>query len=712
MANSITEGRELVQVKEGNGELGRRPATAVEELAQQVAAAHAAKTAGQIVESREVSSIASRGELRQAALNETAPPGTPNRTVAVDRTTVRQWADLDAAEFARLRSPANRDTAMDTIATNVRSSSEYAVALTDRSPALSAAAATINVEIVKADAERQRQATDIASRESNQARASAQLALMDASALNNVARIRSVQSELASDALRTSTTVPAATDRGARADATLEASSSASASRSAQPDIAPEALRAIKRPLLEDEIPAELRRRFIIATEKAGLMDQGATAFHYRGGSRDGQVAFTDAGKQLTSQQSDQEVVRGMVALAQAKGWKEITVSGSEAFQRAAWLDASLQGLRVNGYDVREADKQRLAELQQENKRGPTNAITSNDRERAQERGVGRAAAQERPAEATEALRGRLLNTVGQNAVMTIEEEFKLRTARERGDVDGSKSLQQQATERHDRDLQTIRSMDDGELRSLARLYDGPASAEGERKMRTVLADAAKRHDISGSKELKEPQQREPERHYDGDRLSRKEQDTLDTLRGLLKSKNYGPEFVAATMVELESRMRSQRVHVGAVMEHGPARYQFQDKNDPSYFVRLRTANGEDVVWGKTIGEALEKGGVKVGDQIALTNSGKKPVTVTERTTDESGRTVAHDKAATLNAWTAQPIDRLTSLDRAAATDKAQHRNPTVQLYDMAATRSAPAPAQVQSRTPERQISRDDRADR
>ena len=46
-----------------------------------------------------------------------------------------------------------------------------------------------------------------------------------------------------------------------------------------------------------------------------------------------------------------------MVEVATAKNWKEITVSGTDDFRRNAWIEARLNGVKVKGYEPREADK-------------------------------------------------------------------------------------------------------------------------------------------------------------------------------------------------------------------------------------------------------------------------------------------------------------------------------------------------------------------
>lgn len=145
------------------------------------------------------------------------------------------------------------------------------------------------------------------------------------------------------------------------------------------PDIAAQRARALKRPVGEDELSQALLTRFIVSHEKRGLLDKGTTEFTFRNGDEQGRVAFIDAGKALSTEREDKATIRAMIEVATAKNWKEVTVSGTDDFKRNAWIEASLSGLQVRGYEPREADKQILAELQQRNK--PANVITAVEQE-------------------------------------------------------------------------------------------------------------------------------------------------------------------------------------------------------------------------------------------------------------------------------------------------------------------------------------------
>ncbi|MBS1943307.1 MAG: hypothetical protein JST38_20790 [Bacteroidetes bacterium] len=76
-------------------------------------------------------------------------------------------------------------------------------------------------------------------------------------------------------------------------------------------------------------------------------------------------VAFRDRGNKLETQSSSPAVADSMVRIAQARGWNEIRVTGSENFKREVWMEAAARGMHVRGYDPNDADKARLEAIRQ-----------------------------------------------------------------------------------------------------------------------------------------------------------------------------------------------------------------------------------------------------------------------------------------------------------------------------------------------------------
>jgi hypothetical protein len=79
--------------------------------------------------------------------------------------------------------------------------------------------------------------------------------------------------------------------------------------------------------------------------------------------------AFVDRGAKLATRGEHPEVVRALVGIAKERGWDSVTVKGSEAFRRAAWIEAARNGMQIAGYKPTELD---LAQLKQHE---PDNSI-------------------------------------------------------------------------------------------------------------------------------------------------------------------------------------------------------------------------------------------------------------------------------------------------------------------------------------------------
>lgn len=75
---------------------------------------------------------------------------------------------------------------------------------------------------------------------------------------------------------------------------------------------------------------------------------------------RSTQLAFKDKGDQLTTSLNDERVRFSMLTIAKAKGWESIKITGHPDFKREIWLEASLQGIQVKGYEPKELDLKEL----------------------------------------------------------------------------------------------------------------------------------------------------------------------------------------------------------------------------------------------------------------------------------------------------------------------------------------------------------------
>src|SRR3984885_4420951 len=94
-------------------------------------------------------------------------------------------------------------------------------------------------------------------------------------------------------------------------------------------------------------VPDEIRERFI-----------GIGSKYY---FPDGAAAFTDHGAKLTTRSENTEVIRSLIAIAQAREWGDIKVSGTERFRKEAWFAARLVGIEVRGYKPTAFEEERIA---------------------------------------------------------------------------------------------------------------------------------------------------------------------------------------------------------------------------------------------------------------------------------------------------------------------------------------------------------------
>lgn len=88
------------------------------------------------------------------------------------------------------------------------------------------------------------------------------------------------------------------------------------------------------------------------------------------------------------------------------------------------------------------------------------------------------------------------------------------------------------------------------------------------------------------------------------------------------------------------ARLRRGQLIVGRLLEHGPARYQFRAREDPSYYVKLLTSRGPRTLWGKDLERAVGVGETqpKVGDLVGARRVSRSPVTLPSRDQDGEGK--------------------------------------------------------------------------
>jgi Large polyvalent protein-associated domain 7 len=239
-----------------------------------------------------------------------------------------------------------------------------------------------------------------------------------------------------------------------------------------------------------ESIPQEVRERFVNLGRKYFLPA--------------GELAFQDYGHKLTTPSENTEIVRSLIKIARARGWQDITVSGTESFRRAAWQHAVAAQLSVRGYTPTPLEEAQLA-------------------------------------------------------------------------------------------------------RTLARRQAGDP-------------------DLGASEREEES-----------------------------RPQNAAPVVPAEPPTHTVSpRRQRERVVFGELLEHGRENFRFSPHEDVSYFVKIKTARGPEILWGKDLERALRESKTQpqIGERVGVRQVGQEQVTVQARKRDEDGHVIREQPLKThRNAW-------------------------------------------------------------
>lgn len=102
------------------------------------------------------------------------------------------------------------------------------------------------------------------------------------------------------------------------------------------------------------------------------------------------------------------------------------------------------------------------------------------------------------------------------------------------------------------------------------------------------------------------------------------------------------PSGEAPDAAQPTSAPRAGELIVGRLVDHGPAPYGHDPKQQMSYFVRIETNHGDREVWGVDLERAFRQSlsTPGIGDEVGLRAIGQEPVTVLAATRDARGQTV------------------------------------------------------------------------
>lgn len=294
----------------------------------------------------------------------------------------------------------------------------------------------------------------------------------------------------------------------------------------------------------------------------------GQGKYYFREGSQL-QLAFEDKGAKLNTAHHAPEVVSSIAQLAHAKGWKQLTVSGTPEFRREMWLQASLLGMQVFGYAPEAIDLARLSERRAVMTADQSNNVATNKS-------------------------GDMPNTV--SAVNPELAPSSPTTAASTSSADASSQSSP----------------------AVPSLLSRQAAQQLDAQLRTVLS-------AEGAKV---------------------------------------PQAVDKALGKLYAQIKSPRVYIGQVVAHGPGQFpQAKDPNAaPSYFVKLKTAEGEKIVWGVDLPralDALEQQGQSLDKPIMLAFQGKQTVQTPVPILDVNGKvTGSRWEAVERNTWLAQSVSQ------------------------------------------------------
>ncbi len=119
------------------------------------------------------------------------------------------------------------------------------------------------------------------------------------------------------------------------------------------------------------DVPAQVASRYMVKEGRFWKLDAmeakpGAGPDATPDAMSTRQPHFEDVGARLNSRQNDRATIADMMAVAKAKNWDSIVVRGSETFRRNAWIEASLAGVEVKGFQPSESDEALLEAAKRE----------------------------------------------------------------------------------------------------------------------------------------------------------------------------------------------------------------------------------------------------------------------------------------------------------------------------------------------------------
>lgn len=113
-----------------------------------------------------------------------------------------------------------------------------------------------------------------------------------------------------------------------------------------------------------ENLPFSIKNNYVAITKNSFMGDEKIN-YYDKSDPNKVDIAFEDRKTSLNTSRHDEKTINAMLDLAESKGWKEIKIKGEEQFKQKVWLEASLRGIGVKGYEPSEKDLATLATMQE-----------------------------------------------------------------------------------------------------------------------------------------------------------------------------------------------------------------------------------------------------------------------------------------------------------------------------------------------------------
>jgi len=360
-------------------------------------------------------------------------------------------------------------------------------------------------------------------------------------------------------------------------------------------------------------------------------------------------LAFEDQGNQLKLKTENNTVIRDALAIAEARGWQHITISGSQNFMHHAWREASLKGMEVTGYTP---SKLEIAELNHAQV-----LREGRQHENATTKSVSNSA--HRPSEGV--LRGKLLEhgeahyrhdpTQERSYFIKLEVEGQEVT---RWGVDFPRALAESQSRPQIGDQVTLSNLGKKDV------------------LITVISKDPEGHAIEEKKTVKRNTWQIDKAEVQG---------SLQTPHETLPTEPQITPETPASMPEPPIQQR-HKTHQpteaslrGTLLAHGADHYRHDPEQAPSYFITLAVDGIEITKWGADFNRAFagSQSQPQIGDAVVLSNTGQTDVEIKTTIQDSNGNRIDDKKAVKKTLWRIEKAEHQDALEKSAEALRVGH---------------------------------------